>query len=1213
MSNSEDTQSKLGKLHKNRDIFDEISRGMIEQLLCKSTKKTTATNNIDMIDGVADDSKETWAETEVKVRNILAKHLQLDSKTIEIERAHRNGPFKKEATRPRQIVAKLLRYKDKQMILSRARTNLKNTPIFVNEDYSELVRKRRAELLPEMKAARLRGDYAFAEHLLMASEMELGDVKSTRLAMARALLTSSEDKTTVHGRRHESVLYTHYRVKGKDYGAPKSPQRLRTGTSTCVCTHHQRKHMALAKEHLFGKKADACRNHALLISMDDKAYLRPGTSEAVSRSMEEDVHGQGSCWQEGGQACPAPDCPQHPPAAPVRRGQTACRHTNATQINQTVPGANTVKNSLSHEEAASDACQDQCKKSGRGGGEYCQGERTYRKERSRESGDSADARSLLAQKNDQKDIEETLRTTYWRWRTGLLDTEYQPVVGTDDERGMRKAVLAAFPKGARISCVRHLKNNVADYLRDTVGMDAGQRKDTLKPLFGKEENCCIFTNIPRPGFLESCEEGRQRDTPQGMYTDVYDGKVWSAFQVVDGKPFLADRGNLAFMLNVDWFQPYKCTRLKTTYTLQRHHKQLLKQLQKKAPKLETVRHLSDLEFPGHRAFVAGYLTENCGGSIRDHLPMNFRVAPSSIMAENEVRQFITNVFKYPRDAQTHCERIVDFLLPGHGVYWHKEEGQIVFHDSPNDQPNPLLLANIRFPNQPSCYQHEDMVTGYLINSTCPGTQKEMRGANCNYTSEEIMWEMVLVLSDGPRGEVFSTLQSPYNAILTTRKNCTTIFINNMDPDEGAKMAVYNVWSPDENRGAIFQAKKVSKPEKKADIKVGGTVTIKGQEAFCPDGNQQAGRIKDFSNFLNVKFNMVRDTRMKVFRANRFNILFECAAGVFYHSSHLRTMFEEGYVKAGNKLLRAVLADISSEPLLVGCRALAIIYVHITEPYWRLVESNNVHILDLTKSLKEVMVLFQQCNPSEEMTDLTEQALEVIMANIGVVIQRRFKDQAPLANSSDPTLRADTADMNKSNKRGENDFGYWSYMQIAKPLMDGMAAEGQLMFKFNSTDAWLDALATEDPAKPGGRDDSGIRSIKTERKSCRRGKRQSFGKEQQNTLRTLERRKSRWQHKGHCYRSMVGRFRVKGWKELEKLYTVYYNKYFARKQPRATKSQCQASTTAAVPRVRVTRPDGTLLALAEERGRQGETECGEWTKATKADTLASNHQYQLNEP
>ncbi|KAI8481582.1 hypothetical protein Bbelb_406820 [Branchiostoma belcheri] len=363
------------------------------------------------------------------------------------------------------------------------------------------------------------------------------------------------------------------REKGKDSGAPKSPQRLRTGTTEA--------YGPCQGAYLFGKKADACRNHALLISVDDKAYLRPGTSEAVSRSMKVDVHGQGSCWQ-GERAdkhllrLTARNILQQLPCVEdkesdvfesarvsatsgqmAKKWRTACRHTNATQINQTVPGANTVKNSLSHEEgAASDACPDQ------GGGEYCQGERTYRKERSRESGDSADARSLLAQKNDQKIIEETLRTTYWRWRTGLLDTEYQPVVGTDDERGMRKAVLAAFPKGALISCVRHLNNNVADYLRDTVGMDAGQRKDTLKPLFGKEENCCIFTNIPRPGFLESCEEWRQRDTPQGMYTDVYDGKVWSAFQVVDGKPFLADRGNLAFMFNVDWFQPYKCTRLR---------------------------------------------------------------------------------------------------------------------------------------------------------------------------------------------------------------------------------------------------------------------------------------------------------------------------------------------------------------------------------------------------------------------------------------------------------------------------------------------------------------------------------------------------------------------------------------------------------------------------------------------------------------------------
>ncbi|CAH1266570.1 Hypp3423 [Branchiostoma lanceolatum] len=303
------------------------------------------------------------------------------------------------------------------------------------------------------------------------------------------------------------------------------------------------------------------------------------------------------------------------------------------------------------------------------------------------------------------------------------------------------------------------------------------------------------------------------------------------------------------------------------------------------------------------------------------------------------------------------------------------------------------------------------------------------------------------------------------------------------------------------------------------------------ESVCPGGNQQAGRIKDFELFLNVKYGLQRDTRMHVFRANRFNVLFECAASVYYHSSHLQTMFREGSVKAGNKLLRAVMADVNSKPLLAGCRALGIIYVNITEPYWRLVDRQDVHILDLTKSLQEVMSLFQKWSTdatpllqsdlppifstptgpltpvkdklytalfeetSDEMTQLTKQALEVTKANISLVIHRRFKDQAAF-DTSDPTLRAETADMNKSNMRGENDFGYWAYLQSAKPTMGEMAAEGQLMFKLNNTAAWLEALATEDPAQykavmlQARRDRAKWhRKYEDRKKDCERGKRQ----------------------------------------------------------------------------------------------------------------------------
>ena len=65
--------------------------------------------------------------------------------------------------------------------------------------------------------------------------------------------------------------------------------------------------------------------------------------------------------------------------------------------------------------------------------------------------------------------------------------------------------------------------------------------------------------LMRPGFAEACEEWRTRDVPPGTMADVYDGLMWKEFQYVDGCPFLAKPRNYAFMMNVDWFQPFKHT------------------------------------------------------------------------------------------------------------------------------------------------------------------------------------------------------------------------------------------------------------------------------------------------------------------------------------------------------------------------------------------------------------------------------------------------------------------------------------------------------------------------------------------------------------------------------------------------------------------------------------------------------------------------------
>ena len=137
-----------------------------------------------------------------------------------------------------------------------------------------------------------------------------------------------EDKATIHGRRHESVLYTHHRVKCRDllnianYRRFKQGKRLLKSVSSITtraratnkssrqakrhlgkglwcskkppktedrgneCTHHQKKQVQLAKEEFFS--SDNAFG-SLCINMDDKAYLRPETSEGAKGARQQTI------------------------------------------------------------------------------------------------------------------------------------------------------------------------------------------------------------------------------------------------------------------------------------------------------------------------------------------------------------------------------------------------------------------------------------------------------------------------------------------------------------------------------------------------------------------------------------------------------------------------------------------------------------------------------------------------------------------------------------------------------------------------------------------------------------------------------------------------------------------------------------------------------------------------------------------------------------
>ena len=151
-------------------------------------------------------------------------------------------------------------------------------------------------------------------------------LKKRKLGAGAPQLLDSEDETfiakaistksTCHGRRHETTLFTNHRVKKRDFlslanyslikrgkkliksattvanrGKPKNVRSIaakahigkwlwcakkppKTEDHDTVSTHHQRAHVLNAKLTMF---SESQKKHSLVVSMDDKAYLRPGT------------------------------------------------------------------------------------------------------------------------------------------------------------------------------------------------------------------------------------------------------------------------------------------------------------------------------------------------------------------------------------------------------------------------------------------------------------------------------------------------------------------------------------------------------------------------------------------------------------------------------------------------------------------------------------------------------------------------------------------------------------------------------------------------------------------------------------------------------------------------------------------------------------------------------------------------------------------------
>lgn len=160
------------KMQAKADDIGEKIRSVNETLLAETARADyleaqSRRSNL-IFEGIGEIPEETWADSEKTVKDILVSKLGL-SQDIELERVHRiarkessdGGPSV--GNKPRGIIVKFLRFKDRSMVLANAK-KLKGSDIYINEDFIDSVRKKRKELMPAMWEARKRGEVAFLRY-----------------------------------------------------------------------------------------------------------------------------------------------------------------------------------------------------------------------------------------------------------------------------------------------------------------------------------------------------------------------------------------------------------------------------------------------------------------------------------------------------------------------------------------------------------------------------------------------------------------------------------------------------------------------------------------------------------------------------------------------------------------------------------------------------------------------------------------------------------------------------------------------------------------------------------------------------------------------------------------------------------------------------------------------------------------------------------------
>jgi hypothetical protein len=116
-------------------------------------------------------------------------------------------------------------------------------------------------------------------------------------------------------------------------------------------------------------------------------------------------------------------------------------------------------------------------------------------------------------------------------------------------------------------------------------------------------------------------------------------------------------------------------------------------------------------------------------------------------------------------------------------------------------------------------------------------------------------------------------------------------------------------------------------------------------AFALGADEKCGKYMKFKLYLSefLKEHDFYSLLLQPFRGNRFKILFENAASVFFLSEHLTEVLTGLQT---NNLFKSVLFDLKLPLFVVGTKALGLVSRLITVPLWCLIEGKQIHILEM---------------------------------------------------------------------------------------------------------------------------------------------------------------------------------------------------------------------------------------------------------------------------